>query len=45
MTRTAQCILYRNFSEDDILMDMCALMDRAEDEEWLLEHREAFTGA
>ena len=42
MTRTAQCILYRNFSEDDILMDMCALMDRAEDEEWLLEHREAF---
>lgn len=42
MTRISQCILYRNFSQDWILTEMCGLIDRAEDEGWLLEHRESF---
>ena len=42
MTRISQCILYRNFSQDWILTEMCGLIDRAEDEDWLLEHRESF---
>ena len=44
MTRTAQCILYRNFSEDDILMDMCALMDRAKERSGFWNTGKPFTG-
>lgn len=42
MTRISQCILYRNFSQDWILKDICSLIDGAENEEWLLEQRESF---